>query len=254
MSKFFRSGGSSSSSEDEDDEIEDNTESQSLTFDRADIDASANESALSIAAPGATASRKHSSQQWTSHHKDVLLHALLEDWCLNETVKANASATRDGPEIQAEARARYQRLVAQLAPLDVLPASLGADQHATTRQRYRDVLSVFDRQNSLGAVPLGGRRLIGDGSYDGALFQQAQVLEELQTGTMHNRLALQAPLRRLLGHDEHNSGLGGTLSSTSHSPYRGMMQSAVPPGHGQTRYHSDFEELSILGRGGYGIV
>lgn len=254
MSRFFRSGDSTSSSEDEEeDEVDDSIKPTSTpTSHREGTSLSSQVSALSVASQHQGGHLHQPSPQWTAHHKDVLLHSLLEDWCLNETVRSHEGATRDAPEIQAEARTKYLRLVSQLAPLDVVPAGLGADQHAATRQRYRDALGVFSRQNSETAVPAGARLLLTD--RDAARSTNDLVLSQMPNGMMQDQFTTQAPLTRLLGHTEANSSINTWVSEDAFTPHQGLMQHGIASGHGQTRYRSDFEELSILGRGGYGIV
>lgn len=261
MSRFFRSGDStSSSSEDEDqDEIE-SSKDPATTAARHQLEAVQNESASHNTALSLTtgnhANEKSISQpspQWTSHHKDVLLHALLEHWSLSETVqpRENSQDARDSIEVQQEAQAKYSRLVSQLAPLNVLPADLAHKRYAQTRRDYRDILSMLGRQT--GTVGVGAGRVLTDGSGDGALSVYHACADPARQ-LPRDQHVVQSPLQRLLGHVPQQDDI--TMRDLGVGVFgNGLVsQHNMALGSPQSRYRSDFEEISILGRGGYGIV
>jgi hypothetical protein len=119
---------------------------------------------------------------------------------------------------------RYQALSAQLARVGLTAAGLDEDSHQAIRQQYRDGLDIFSKTARPGSStahlrPSRRRMLTGvqDSSPDHVNFDSLQI------------------------------GPTPSLPLTL-GPYV-----AQPPLFG-TRYTQDFEELGILGKGGYGIV
>jgi translation initiation factor 2-alpha kinase 3 len=120
---------------------------------------------------------------------------------------------------------RYQALSAQLARVGLTAAGLDQDKHQAIRQQYRDGLDVFSKANagSSTARLRPSRRRMLTGVQDSPSDPEAVNFDNLRIGPTPS-----LPL---------------TLG-----PYV-----AQPPLFG-TRYTQDFEELGILGKGGYGIV
>jgi translation initiation factor 2-alpha kinase 3 len=120
---------------------------------------------------------------------------------------------------------RYQALSAQLAKVGLTAAGLDEDTHQAIRQQYRDGLDVFAKANarpgsSAAHIQPSRRRMltgVQDSSPDSVNFDNLRI------------------------------GPTPSLPLTL-GPYI-----AQPPLFG-TRYTQDFEELGILGKGGYGIV
>uniref|UniRef100_A0A2D3VE31 Protein kinase domain-containing protein n=1 Tax=Ramularia collo-cygni TaxID=112498 RepID=A0A2D3VE31_9PEZI len=199
MSRFFRTGSSSEESDSTSEEEEENTEeilNQSLSqlpspeFSGASLESIA----VDRSDPNA---------------QDFLVHALLEERCRNEVLKER-NAVKDprrrltDDEVQQESQRRYQRLCAQLAPMNLVAQGLEQDRHGATRQRVRDGLNRL--QQSGAPQP----------SFPG-------------------------PLRRLL-----------TDSTTQDvAPFDGLASFHQPVA---SRYLKDYDELGVLGRGGYGEV
>ena len=230
MSKFFRSSHSSgsssgdSASEDEDtEEILTSHLAKSSLSNRGEVD-KFNTDALAFT--------KSSPGNGPSVHRDLLLHALLEERCTNEVVKereANGIRRKPGHdrEIRAEARNRYQRLCAQLAPLNLVSTGLEDDLHGTTRQRYRDGLDLLSQHDlpiptGRSGIPGSLGRLLTDAAVSSSTLNERPNLDmaaepESPTSVLNNV----APLHQLL----------------------------MP-----SQYLRDFEELGVLGKGGYGIV
>lgn len=190
MSRFFRSNASSdseSSSEDGDDADE-------IT---ADVSSNA-----ALNPPNSDAVDRPAIN-WNLDHRDFLLHALLEERCMTEALathdnQAHRRPSRDSPDVQAEAKAKYQRLCAQLAPFNLISTGLDADHHAVTRQRYRQGLDYLGRQGSTPAVPPTFKRLLTDteGSFERR--HNGDSTGDARRESMKGLSQLSYPLRRLL--------------------------------------------------------
>lgn len=179
-------------------------------------------------------------------NKDLLLHALLEEKCLNDVRKEHDGKSTSESAIIIEARnrygcslqrasidkqdiliisPRYQALSAQLARVGLTAAGLDEDAHQAVRQQYRDGLDVFSKANarpgsSTPHLRPAGRRML--------------------TGAQHSP-------------SDHVNFDNLQIGPTPSLPLTLGPYVAQPPLFG-TRYTQDFEELGILGKGGYGIV
>ena len=255
MSKFFRSGNSNSSSESDqasDSELEvDDASTEDLSH--------LNRSPL---ADGDTNAVDRPLPDWSNNHRDFLLHALLEERCMSEVLSSYSNhpsgprPSRDSPEIQAEAVARYQRLCAQLASYNLISTGLEADQHAITRQRYRDGLDMLSQQRTSSRVPQSLRRLLTDTDTEVALLgkrKDEDFAVSRGDGPL-NRPALLFPPRRLLTDAEAVQSDASLQMEAAFRNTLGLRNATVPHSILESRYHHEFEELSTLGRGGYGIV
>lgn len=292
MSKFFRSEDSSSSSNSdsaEDGEVEVKQVNEDLSSSSASSDLAARNTArrahfqTAISHEAATqndlaVNPRHISEsrqavepspaKWNPTHRDILLHALLEERCINEALAShnntglNRPPRRDSPEVQTRAKAGYQNICTQLASLNLISSGLETDQHARTRQRYRDGLDILSQQQSTTAVPPRLRRLLTDTDTEIAPHGSSQNLGHLALRDgLYEGQALPYPLRRLLTgaetvnqqrhdnhmqlHDSHMMQLGAAAGDDLRLRRYGLPE---------PRYFQEFEELSMLGRGGYGIV
>lgn len=159
-------------------------------------------------------------------HRDALVHALLEERCLHE-VRNEYRAVWDEVAIRAEASRRYRRLCAVLAPHNLITSGLENDQMADMRQRYRDGLDMLSRNEianaSTGAnIQAPSRRLVTNGAVDPSAVGNPRPL----------------PLTRQVS----DAASVFDTMTTSHP--------VLEP----SRYLRDFEEISLLGKGGYGMV
>ena len=260
QSRFFRSGHSTPSSE-SDPASDDESEPNDNEFEE-DVPNDAEPNTHGTARPS-TVDRAASADWTTSHHRrNFLMHALLEDRCLNEVLasysdgRSGRHPSRDSPQIQAEANARYQRLCAQLATYDLISTGLEGDQHAITRQRYLEGLDVLRQQGPNATVqqqslprPLTDNNANTSGH--GGIQHSNSSIGRSQALT--RRTALPLPSRRLLAASDSvqerpamlTRAFTNSLGQRSLSPSSSILQA---------RYHHDFEELNVLGRGGYGIV
>lgn len=201
MSRFFRTGSSSedSDSTSEEEDEDENTEevlNQSLSQLPPQDFSGASLESIAVDRSGSNA-------------QDFLVHALLEERCINEVLKErnavrNHRQRMTDDEVQQEAQRRYELLCTQLAPMNLVSQGLEQDRHGPTRQRVREGL---DR-----------------------LLQQAAP-----------QPTFPGPLRRLL-----------TDSTTQQmTAFDGLTSLHQPV---TSRYLKDYDELGVLGRGGYGEV
>ncbi|KAM0717344.1 hypothetical protein Q7P37_007196 [Cladosporium fusiforme] len=221
MSKFFRrlpdsdSSSSASDSEDLEEENETTQQSQDLSESRG----------LDLATPPVQDEASNAIAV-AGPNKDLLLHALLEEKCLNDVRKEHAGRSTSEAAIIIEARNRYQALSTRLAQVGLTRPGLDEDTHQAIRQQYRDGLNVFS---------------------------QAGVRPGSSTAN------IRPPPRRMLTGVEHNP----SSLETRFDNLQLTLPTSIPLSLGPyvpqasmfgTRYRQDFEELGILGKGGYGIV
>jgi len=242
MSSFFRSAADISSSREEStsDETSDESDSSDQQITRVRTLGS-NPAAEEQSGPGATQALAEGSRS-SSYHRDLLLHALLEERCYNEALddlKAAGFDATDHPRVQALAKEKYSRLSRQLGRYGMETGDLDSDQFRPLRQTYRDGLSVITRRSVDLQTPIE------------EILAQSQDQE------------LPGPLLRLMGGDQSAtvdmsrrfSDLAIAGSDLHAQPK--LLGTGILPGHpllNSTRYTRDFEEFGILGKGGYGTV
>lgn len=178
----------------------------------------------------------------TQRHRDVLLHALLEDRCLREALEELNATSADGfydqshPDVKARANEKYSELCRTLRPYGLVAPGLDAPHHQELRGKYRDGLNLISQASA------------------GAAVQQDPAFEA--------QLSVPPSLRRLLAHSAHpndasidipfrNLSLAPALSTVP--PFLADLTSSHPL-LDSTRYRRDFDEYGILGKGGYGTV
>ncbi|KAI4787904.1 kinase-like protein, partial [Aureobasidium sp. EXF-8845] len=242
MSSFFRSAADISSSREEStsDETSDESDSsdQQITRVRTLGSGTAAEEQSGSGATQALAEGSRSS----SYHRDLLLHALLEERCYNEALedlKAAGFDAKDHPRVQALAKEKYSRLSRQLGRYGMETGDLDSDQFRPLRQTYRDGLSVITRRSVDLQTPI----------------------EDILAQSQGNELP--GPLLRLMGGDQSATiDMSRRFSdiaiagSDLHAQPK-LLGTGILPGHpllNSTRYTRDFEEFGILGKGGYGTV
>ncbi|EMC91617.1 hypothetical protein BAUCODRAFT_299027 [Baudoinia panamericana UAMH 10762] len=221
MSKFFRSVSSDSSSSDgasdKDSPGEPDAHAGAEPSDDGTRDAAATLARLSPATGTVD----------TSLHSQVLLHALLEERCMNEAVREHQSTgnrRQDEVLVRQTARAKYQALCSLLSSHNLVASGLEHDQFAPTRQQYRAGLDLLSRDGTF-TVERDAARMP-------KLLSDAQPVQSAEGAAQPQVLAF-----------------GGMLSSIT---LDGV--AATHPLLESSRYVRDFDELSILGRGGYGVV
>ncbi|KAI4717366.1 kinase-like protein [Aureobasidium sp. EXF-10727] len=242
MSSFFRSAADISSSREEStsDETSDESDSSDQQITRVRTLGSST-AAEEQSGPGASQALAEGSRS-SSYHRDLLLHALLEERCYNEALedlKAVGIGTKDHPRVQALAKEKYSRLSRQLGRYGLETGDLDSEQFGPLRQTYRDGLSVITRKSVDLQTPI----------------------EDILAQSQGNDLP--GPLLRLMGGEQSAtidmsrrfSDLAIAGSDLHAQPK--LLGNGILPGHpllNSTRYTRDFEEFGILGKGGYGTV
>lgn len=163
-------------------------------------------------------------------HSQMLLHSLLEDWCLNQVRQRRRNrdciiTEMDEISIEAEARQKYCDICTTLYP-HVSPG-FEHDHLSPIRQAYRDGLSVLSQA------------------------QTARVLDTSDKSGCIGRLGAGSKTPKKLSHSidalviaaPRQLGKNGSEPISAHNYF-------LEP----NRYRMDFDELSILGKGGYGTV
>ncbi|KAK5008113.1 hypothetical protein LTR28_004424 [Elasticomyces elasticus] len=179
-------------------------------------------------------------------HRDFLLHALLEERCLNEALELYSTPvqlSKDHPKVKAAATAKSSQLCEHLGSYGLVAANLHDETHAKIRQQYRDGLDFLSA-----SVPTGSydaQRELPQGSFT-ALIKAS-----------NSTRAPPVPLKRLRSAPE--TALHGThdkvwkMGTAGPSPIPRQL-TPYHPLLDSTRYQRDFHELGMLGKGGYSSV
>ncbi|KAF2152367.1 kinase-like protein [Myriangium duriaei CBS 260.36] len=237
MSSFFRSASEVSESED----------SAAYSNSRASVSQGYSRSARPVPRTNELATRTSTAAVGASqHHQNVLVHALLEDKCINDVchelnaacpASSSRTYTRDDPEVKSQAAERYRLLTAELVSHGLISSGPEVDGFHHIRQTARDGLSLLSQQ-------LNTLDLSNDNSQSG----------------VGNQSLLKQPLRRLLTNYADPNGdpalEGPSTAPLSHSSNLHLASQLLPshPLLDSTRYVRDFEEVCMLGKGGYGSV
>lgn len=222
MSKFFRSISSSSSSSDQSDP-EHTGELDQTSTNNTLPDSAATLSRSNHISPTLSEDTVHNGPK-----QSLLFHALLEYWALNETANEQRHANHDGvndSDVEARGEAKYQSLVSKLASFGMVPPGFENRELASTRKNYRDGLKAFAQ---------------GPSSESAQQSNVPPMMRRLLTGANDSPLPTMQALQ--FGLRPSDSFSLPTPQFPSHS----LIQNS--------RFDRDFEELGILGRGGYGIV
>ncbi|GAB7361738.1 hypothetical protein MBLNU230_g1785t1 [Neophaeotheca triangularis] len=228
MSKFFRSNSSSSSSSGQD-----NDDDQAEELDHSSANNTFSDSAATLSRSNQLSPTSSEQPTDNAPHQSLLLHALLESWAISNAEKeqrhhrhqANGFGHASDTDIKARGEAKYRSLVSRLAGFGLVPQGFEESQYASTRKQYRDGLKAFSKDEpsesvDYGDVPVMMRRL----------------LTGVNDGPLHNMQTL------LL------ASSSADTTSLPPAPFQShpLVQSS--------RFERDFEELGVLGKGGYGIV
>lgn len=227
MSSFFRSAADVTDSGEDS-----NVGSYAGRFENSSTDSDLIQPATNNAVSGALRPTRDSN----SYHQNILLHALLEERCINEAaaelkLELSSNDARVDSRIRVRANEKYARLSEQLASHGLVPPGLDASEHGALRQRYRDGLSLLSQNITAGPESI---RSVDD----------AKLLPHSLQRLVSNGL----------------SGVTGSLSNlaiTAPPSSRPPILEGLLPNHpllDSTRYTRDFDEFGILGKGGYGTV
>ncbi|THZ69145.1 kinase-like protein [Aureobasidium pullulans] len=246
MSSFFRSAADISSSREDSstsDGSSDESDSSDQQITRIRTLGSSTTGAEEQSEPGASQALAEGSRS-SSYHRDLLLHALLEERCYNEALDDLKAAgvqveSKNNHRVQTLAKEKYTRLSRQLGRYGLETGDLDSDQFGALRQTYRDGLSVITRKSVDLQTPI------------------EEILAQSQGSNVPG------PLLRLMGGEpsatidmsRRFSDLAIAGSDLHAQPK--LLGNGILPGHpllNSTRYTRDFEEFGILGKGGYGTV
>lgn len=178
-------------------------------------------------------------------HRDILLHALLEERSMRQ-VRVEHAGEPDSAAVKVFARFHYRELCRQLASYGLVGPGLDGDLYSSTRQRYRDGLDVLSqnisRRPGLGATAPGAPLMLTDA-------------QGSQTSMANNPKGFQLPHQPQSFRLPSFPGLPINFEDRL-AHQAGALEGMVPAPalFSMTRYQKDFEEVSMLGRGGYGAV
>ncbi|KAK1060251.1 hypothetical protein LTR74_011971 [Friedmanniomyces endolithicus] len=258
MSKFFRSSTSSSTSSSDDNEsLTDRSGTEGDSNTRAEPDDSATDvaTAFDILNPNSANN---------SLHSQMLLHALLEERCMNEALKEHRTkfgeqVQRDDAMVRVIANVKYQHLCTLLARHGLISPGLEANKLLSARQRYRDGLDLL----SQGSTPSSTQQATISGDL-GKLLTRNQSPPAMGVG-YGRRFNTGGEMRSPPLHSNYTtSAKAGDEQAIDqelqlfrpHSETPSVFDTLVPthPMLEPSRYLRDFDELAVLGKGGYGVV
>ncbi|KAK0942006.1 hypothetical protein LTR29_006424 [Friedmanniomyces endolithicus] len=254
MSKFFRSSTSSSTSCSDDN---DSLTNRSGTEDDSNTRAEPDDSTTDVTT--ALGTFNHNSAD-NGLHSQMLLHALLEERCTNEALKEHRTEVggrvrRDEAMVRRIANGKYQHLCNLLARHGLISPGLEADQLLPARQRYRDGLDLLSR----GSTPSSTQQATISGDL-GRLLTRNQSLPAMGAG-YGLRFSTGGEMRSPPLHLNHTSWTKQEINQDDqlvrpHSETPSVIDTLVPthPMLEPSRYLRDFDELALLGKGGYGVV
>nr|POE51765.1 eukaryotic translation initiation factor 2-alpha kinase 1 [Quercus suber] len=232
MSKFFRSSSSASSdsSDSSSDELSGNETLQPQ----------ANESLQALLSTPSTVSP---TSEGNVDHTNLLLHALLEERCLQQVQKDHPG--RLLVDVESMAKAKFQHLCQQLASLGVVKDGLDHQHYASTRETYRSGLDML-MQSNIGSSSATSRSTISQSRrhlLTSASDESTNPTEIISRLPMDNGIWQQGSFL------EHGLGSMPTASFLDLT-----MSIGTNDLREQSRYFRDFQEIDLLGKGGFGAV
>ncbi|KAK0305740.1 hypothetical protein LTR82_016676 [Friedmanniomyces endolithicus] len=258
MSKFFRSPTSpSTSSSDDNDSVDDGHG----TSDNGDTRAEPDDSTTDVTT---TLSNLNNGSTDNGHHSQMLLHALLEERCTNEALKEHQTkiggrVQRDDAMVRSTANAKYQHLCTLLARHGLIAPGLEADKLFSARQSYRDGLNLLSQGCTSSFTQQAN--ITGD---LGRLLTRNQSLPAMGTGYgLRSVPGGEMRLSPLHSNYTTSTKAGGERAIDQdlqlfrlHSETPSVIDTLVPnhPMLEPSRYLRDFDEIAVLGKGGYGVV
>ena len=178
-------------------------------------------------------------------HRTNLLSALLEDFARNRATDYLNEATpgtdfdKSSPEVQALAQSVYQQVSQSLALTGILPTENAADSNPQARAAYLAGIEKLALGHVQTHIPLHGQAQPQLRASDPQL-ALAKISKPRQS--LVPEMPPQ-PMTSLSLHQDHNH---------LHSRYADLITSSAPAR--QSHYESSFQQLRLLGRGGFGRV
>ncbi|ETN41932.1 uncharacterized protein HMPREF1541_03871 [Cyphellophora europaea CBS 101466] len=251
-SAFFRRPGEDSSSSDSESSAEEvEIEEPSTKDTEGDLNSNDIELATTESIPtDASVALPHTDEDRNvldvDQHRNNMLTALLEDYYKNRatdllnSTHPDASFTRDSAEVQALARELYSDASHTLAQNGIIPSPHATNSRSAQNRNY---LSVLD------SIALRNIKDVG--------ISRAQQNLQLREGDAS--LALvgvnKRPATQHAAYSE--ASLGNLIMSTGHmgisSPHADRALTVSRPQQ-QSHYESSFQQLKLLGKGGFGRV
>nr|POE72184.1 eukaryotic translation initiation factor 2-alpha kinase 1 [Quercus suber] len=232
MSKFFRS--SSSIASDSSDSSSDDLSEGAVPRPQAN---------KALQASTTKPSTVSSATDLNVDHAQLLLHALLEERCMQQVLKDHSE--RPMINIEAMAKAKYQHLSQQLVSLGLVRDGLDHEHHASTRETYRSGLDMLMHSN-IGSsssvppnrIPRPRRHLLTNASEQST--NPTEIISRLLTD---NGEWPKGPVSE--------RGLGSIPPAHFLDPSMSIDTNGF---HEKSRYFRDFQEIDLLGKGGFGAV
>lgn len=169
-----------------------------------------------------------------SFHANALLHSLLEERCMQEALNELRSKgarvdSIDHPQVRALGSSKYLRQVNSLSALGVVKRGIDSQHYSPLRQNYIAGLDLISQQNGPQSRP--------------KLQKAASQMDMALPETMRKFVAPSMdPIDRHLGMMTIADGRPTTFDMPNH------------PLLDDTKYAREFDEFSMLGKGGYGVV
>lgn len=180
----------------------------------------------------------------TAQHSDYVLHALLEERCSNEALAwyqqnhgRDRYYTQEDPEVKALAVEKYKHMVEQLGRHNLVPRGPEQESERTLRGAYREGLDLLSRRGPLPSRP--------------ALTSRPGSQTSLTTA-MRNLAIPNAGIRTRL--DPRQLEMISQSQEGVHQLPPVLQPYVDHPMVEISRYRRDYEEVRIVGKGGYGRV
>jgi translation initiation factor 2-alpha kinase 3 len=182
----------------------------------------------------------------TSQHSDYVLHALLEQRCSDEALAwfqehhgHEQYYPRDHPDVEALAQEKYKYMTEQLGRINLVPQGPEQESARTLRGAYREGLDLLSRRGPLPSRPALQSR-------PGSQTSLTTAMRNLAIPNADTRTRLEMSSRQLELFSRSQEGV--------HKLPPVLQPYVDHPMVELSRYRRDYEEVRIIGKGGYGRV
>lgn len=180
----------------------------------------------------------------TAQHSDYVLHALLESRCSDEALKwyqqnrgHERYYTSEDTEVKALAKEKYEHMVEQLGRHNLVPRGPEQESERTLRGAYREGLDLLSRRGPLPSRPALTSR-------PGSQTSLTTAMRNLATPNTGTRTRLDSRQLEMISRSQDGvHQLPPVLQPYVDHPMVEL-----------SRYRRDYEEVRIVGKGGYGRV